>query len=177
MIHRRLSSWPSKTVRLAQENSGTLNEIVRRTNKESNNLYAELILRTLGKERGASAPDPDPRKNRERGDDEAGTAVVRAWLDHSGIPSDGLEIRDGSGLSRLDLVTPEATTRMLVAITKTNAASAFRDSLPIAGRDGTLSGRLVSTSGRVVAKTGTLTYTHSLSGYATRQNDKHPSTA
>jgi len=161
---------PQKAFEIAQENSGTLSEIVRRTNKESNNLYAELILRTLGKERGASAPDPDPRKNRERGDDEAGTAVVRAWLDHSGIPSDGLEIRDGSGLSRLDLLTPEATTRMLVAIAKTNAASAFRDSLPIAGRDGTLSGRLVSSSGRVVAKTGRLTYTHSLSGYATSQD-------
>ena len=161
---------PQKAIELAQEDSGALTEIVRRTNKESNNLYAELILRTLGKERGASAPDPDPRKNRERGDDEAGAAVVKAWLDHSGIPSDGLAIRDGSGLSRLDLVTPEATSRMLTAIAKTNAASAFRDSLPIAGRDGTLSGRLRSWSGRVVAKTGTLTYTHSLSGYGTRQD-------
>lgn len=161
---------PQKAFEIAQEDSGTLSEIVRRTNKESNNLYAELILRTLGKERGASAPDPGPHKNRERGDDEAGTAVVKAWLDHNGIPSDGLEIRDGSGLSRLDLVTPEATARMLVAIAKTNAASAFRDSLPIAGRDGTLSGRLVSSSGRVVAKTGRLTYTHSLSGYATSQD-------
>jgi D-alanyl-D-alanine carboxypeptidase/D-alanyl-D-alanine-endopeptidase (penicillin-binding protein 4) len=159
-----------KAIEIAQEDSATLGEIVRHTNKQSDNLYAELILRTLGKERGASAPDPDPHKNRERGDDEAGTAVVKAWLDHSGIPSDGLEIRDGSGLSRLDLVTPEATARLLVAIAKTNAASAFRDSLPIAGRDGTLSGRLVSSSGSVVAKTGTLTYTHSLSGYATGQN-------
>jgi len=158
---------PQKAIELAQTSSGTLSEIVRRTNKESNNLYAELILRTLGKERGSSAPDPDPRKNQERGNDEAGTAVVKAWLDHNGIPSDGLEIRDGSGLSRLDLVTPEATARMLVAIAGTSAATAFRDSLPIAGRDGTLSGRLVSSAGRVVAKTGTLTYTHSLSGYAT----------
>lgn len=161
---------PQKAIEIAQEDSATLSEIVRHTNKQSDNLYAELILRTLGKERGASAPDPDPRKNRERGDDEAGTAVVKAWLDHSGIPSDGLAIRDGSGLSRLDLVTPEATARLLVAIAKTNAASAFRDSLPIAGRDGTLSGRLVSFSGSVVAKTGTLTYTHSLSGYATSEN-------
>jgi D-alanyl-D-alanine carboxypeptidase/D-alanyl-D-alanine-endopeptidase (penicillin-binding protein 4) len=161
---------PQKAIELAQEDSGTLTEIVRRTNKESNNLYAELILRTLGKERGASASDPDPRKNRERGDDEAGAAVVKAWLERSGIPVDGLAIRDGSGLSRLDLVTPEATSRMLAAIAKTNAASAFRDSLPAAGRDGTLSGRLRNWSGRVLAKTGTLTYTHSLSGYATREN-------
>jgi D-alanyl-D-alanine carboxypeptidase/D-alanyl-D-alanine-endopeptidase (penicillin-binding protein 4) len=163
---------PQKAVELAQENSKPLDEIVRKTNKESNNLYAELILRTLGKERGSSAPDPDPRKNRERGDDEAGTAVVKSWLDHNGIASDGLAIRDGSGLSRLDLVTPEATAHLLVAIARSNTASAFHDSLPVAGRDGTLGARLLPERGRVSAKTGTLTYTHSLSGYATTENDE-----
>ena len=157
---------PQKVFEIAQENSAALSEIVRHTNKESDNLYAELILRTLGKERGASAPDPDPRKNRERGDDEAGTAVVRSWLDRNGVSIDDLAIRDGSGLSRLDLVTPEATARLLVAISRTNSATAFHDSLPIAGRDGTLGGRLVREAGRVFAKTGTLTYDHSLSGYA-----------
>ncbi len=158
---------PRKAIEIAQENSAALSEVVRHTNKASDNLYAELILRTLGKERGASAPDPDPRKNRERGDDEAGTAVVKSWLDRNGIATDGLAIRDGSGLSRLDLVTPEATARLLVAIARTNTALAFHESLPIAGHDGTLRDRLVSSSGRLVAKTGTLTYTHSLSGYAT----------
>src|SRR5439155_11286455 len=112
---------PQKSLELTQENSAALNEIVRHTNKESDNLYAELILRTLGKERGASAPDPDSRKNRERGDDEAGTAVVKAWLDRNGVGPDDLAIRDGSGLSRLDLVTPEATARLLVAIARTNS--------------------------------------------------------
>src|SRR5437660_1659158 len=61
---------PQQAFEMAHLDSGSLGEIVHRTNKESNNLYAELILRTLGKERGATAPDP--RKNRERGDDEAG---------------------------------------------------------------------------------------------------------
>jgi len=158
---------PQKAIELAQESSAALSEIVRHTNKQSDNLYAELILRTLGKERGASAPDPDPRRNRERGDDEAGTAVVKSWLDRNGIATDDLSLRDGSGLSRLDLVTPEATARLLVAIARTDSAAAFHDSLPIAGHDGTLRDRLASSSGRVVAKTGTLTYTHSLSGYAT----------
>jgi D-alanyl-D-alanine carboxypeptidase/D-alanyl-D-alanine-endopeptidase (penicillin-binding protein 4) len=157
---------PQKAFEIARENSAALSEIVRHTNKESDNLYAELILRTLGKERGASAPDPDQRKNRERGDDEAGTAVVKAWLDRNGVGTDDLAIRDGSGLSRLDLVTPEATARLLVAIARTNSATAFRESLPIAGRDGTLGGRLSRAAGRIFAKTGTLTYDHSLSGYA-----------
>lgn len=163
---------PQKAIEIAFTESGTLGEIVHQTNKESNNLYAELILRTLGKERGSLAPDPDPRKNRERGDDEAGGAVVRSWLASKGIPTNGLAIRDGSGLSRLNLVTPEATARLLVAITKTNAASVFHDSLPIAGRDGTLGPRLARETGRVFAKTGSLNYIHSLSGYATTQNDE-----
>jgi len=161
---------PQKAIELAHQEGETLGEIVRQTNKESNNLFAELILRTLGKERGASAPDPDPRKNRTRGDDEAGIAVVKSWLDHADIRTRGLAIRDGCGLSRLDLVTPESTARLLTAIARTNSASVFHDSLPIAGRDGTLGGRLRREAGRIFAKTGTLTYDHSLSGYADTKN-------
>lgn len=163
---------PQKAFELAYENSESLAEIVRRTNKESNNLFAELILRTVGKERGASAPDPDPRKNAARGDDEAGSAVVRAWLESKGIATRSVAIRDGSGLSRLDLVTPETTTRLLSAMTNSNAAAEFHDSLPNAGHDGTLSSRLKNMTGRIFAKTGTLTYTHSLSGYATTQHQE-----
>lgn len=163
---------PQKAVELAHTESESLGQIVRRTNKESNNLFAELILRTVGKERGASAPDPDPRKNSARGDDEAGTAVVRAWLESKGIATKSVAIRDGSGLSRLDLVTPETTTRLLSAMTNSSAGAVFHDSLPIAGRDGTLGPRLKNLTGRIFAKTGTLTYTHSLSGYATTANSE-----
>jgi D-alanyl-D-alanine carboxypeptidase/D-alanyl-D-alanine-endopeptidase (penicillin-binding protein 4) len=158
---------PQKSFEVAHEDSEPLGKIVHRTNKESNNLFAELILRTLGKERGSLAPDPDPRKNRERGDDDAGTAVVRSWLESRGITTKGLAIRDGSGLSRLDLITPETTGRLLAAIANTSSAMVFHDSLPVAGRDGTLNSRLKPLTGRIAAKTGTLTYTHSLSGYAT----------
>lgn len=155
---------PQKAIEIARSDSATLGEIVRKTNKESNNLYAELILRTLGKERGEIARDPDPRK--KRGDDESGADVVRVWLSGNGIVVDSMAIRDGSGLSRLDLVTPEATVRLLVAIAKSRSSTVFRDSLPIAGRDGTLGSRLPSEAGQVFAKTGSLTYDHSLSGYA-----------
>ncbi|HEX8845984.1 MAG TPA: D-alanyl-D-alanine carboxypeptidase/D-alanyl-D-alanine-endopeptidase [Pyrinomonadaceae bacterium] len=162
---------PARAVELASLISKTLSEIVRPTNKESINLYAELILRTLGKERGADAPDKDPRKMRNRGDDEAGLAVVRLWLERHGIQTAGLALHDGSGLSRLDLVTPEATARLLAAMAQTPSAAHFRDSLPVAGRDGTLKFRLRSSgAGRIAAKTGTLTYINSLSGYATTED-------
>jgi serine-type D-Ala-D-Ala carboxypeptidase/endopeptidase (penicillin-binding protein 4) len=159
---------PQSGVELASVNSRTLGEIVRATNKESINLNAELILRTLGKERGSLAPDP--QRMRIRGDDEAGAAVVRMWIERAGISTAGLSLHDGSGLSRLDLVTPEVTARLLAAIAKTSSASVFRDSLPVAGRDGTLSGRLRSYAGRIQAKTGTLTYNNSLSGYVTAED-------
>jgi D-alanyl-D-alanine carboxypeptidase/D-alanyl-D-alanine-endopeptidase (penicillin-binding protein 4) len=157
---------PARAVELASVNSKTLGEIVRPTNKESLNLNAELILRSLGKERGATAPDPDAKRMRERGDDEAGLAVVRQWLERAGIATRNLVLHDGSGLSRLDLVTPEATARLFVAVARSPAATIFRDSLPVAGRDGTLRGRLRPATGRVFAKTGTLSYINSLSGYA-----------
>jgi D-alanyl-D-alanine carboxypeptidase/D-alanyl-D-alanine-endopeptidase (penicillin-binding protein 4) len=159
-------------VELASINSKTLGEIVHPTNKESINLNAELILRTLGKERGALAPDPDPVRMRIRGDDQAGDAVVRMWLERAGVPTNTLALHDGSGLSRLDRVTPEATARLLAAIAQTPSANVFRDSLPIAGRDGTLRSRLNRVAGRILAKTGTLTYINSLSGYATSADNE-----
>ena len=104
---------------------------------------------------------------RERGDDETGLAVIRLWLTRAGISTERIALHDGCGLSRLDLVTPESTVRLLLSLSKTASSQAFRQSLPIAGRDGTLGGRLKTLSDRVSAKTGSLTYTNSLSGYLT----------
>jgi serine-type D-Ala-D-Ala carboxypeptidase/endopeptidase (penicillin-binding protein 4) len=158
---------PSRAIELTYVTSKPLSEIVRATNKESINLNAELILRTLGKERGELAPNPDNHKTHERGDDEAGLAVIRQWLSHAGISADTLSLHDGSGLSRLDLVTPETSARLLQAVSKSTTASVFRESLPIAGMDGTLQGRLGNYKGLIAAKTGTLTYDNSLSGFLT----------
>jgi D-alanyl-D-alanine carboxypeptidase/D-alanyl-D-alanine-endopeptidase (penicillin-binding protein 4) len=158
---------PSQSTELAFSLSGSQAEITRATNKESINLNAELILRTLGRERGELAPETDPHPTHERGDDEAGLAVIRLWLGRAGIATKGLALHDGSGLSRLDLVTPETTARLLQAAAKGATASIFRDSLPVAGVDGTLRGRLRLYKDRVFAKTGSLTYDNSLSGFLT----------
>lgn len=163
---------PTHAVELGSVLSKPLSEIVRATNKESINLNAELILRTLGRERGEMAPDPDPHKTHERGDDEAGLAVLRLWLSRAGIATNNLALHDGSGLSRIDLVTPETSARLLMAISKTASASVFRDSLPLAGHDGTLAGRLGAYKDRVSAKTGSLTYDNSLSGFVTTADDE-----
>ena len=155
---------PQKATELASLSSQPLSEIVRKTNKESINLNAELILRTLGRERADMVTGAEPA-GRERGDDETGLAIVRLWLSRAGVPATHIALHDGSGLSRLDLVTPETSARLLTAMAKTAAAGEFKNSLPIAGRDGTLSGRLHNLADRVWAKTGSLTYDNSLSGY------------
>jgi len=157
---------PSASTELAFVSSKPLGEIVEDTNKASINLYAELLLRTLGRERGNLVSTPVPG-GRERGDDEAGLEVIRQWLSRSGISTAGMALHDGSGLSRLNLVTPESISKFLISLSKTAAGPVFRASLPISGRDGTLGGRLEKVSDRVLAKTGSLTYTASLSGYVT----------
>ncbi|CAN5675311.1 D-alanyl-D-alanine carboxypeptidase/D-alanyl-D-alanine-endopeptidase [soil metagenome] len=157
---------PSGSTELAFVSSKPLSEVVKDTNKASINLYAELLLRTLGRERG-NLVSTTGSVGRERGDDEVGLEVIRLWLFRAGISTAGLALHDGSGLSRLNLVTPESISRVLVSLSKTAVGPVFRASLPISGRDGTLGGRLGKLGDRVVAKTGALTYTTSLSGYVT----------
>lgn len=155
---------PSHSSELVFVESESLSAIATKTNKESNNLFAELILRTLGRERGEMVAATEG-VGRERGDDEAALGVIRLWLSRAGIPNVQLALHDGSGLSRLDLVTPKTNAHLLLALSKTNIGRVFRDSLPIAGRDGTLAGRLKTLADRVAGKTGSLTYDNSLSGY------------
>jgi D-alanyl-D-alanine carboxypeptidase/D-alanyl-D-alanine-endopeptidase (penicillin-binding protein 4) len=76
-----------------------------------------------------------------------------------------MALHDGSGLSRLNLVTPEATAGLLISLSESSSSQVFRESLPIAGEDGTLAGRLKTIAGRAFSKTGSLIYDNSLSGY------------
>jgi D-alanyl-D-alanine carboxypeptidase/D-alanyl-D-alanine-endopeptidase (penicillin-binding protein 4) len=157
---------PEATTELARVESKTLGEIVRKMNKDSVNLYAELILRTLGKRFGESAPDENPKMQKVRGDDAAGASVIKKWLTENNIATEEIKIHDGSGLSRLDLVTPEVLGRALIFAAQSKFADIFRNSLPVAGTDGTLRGRLGRASGKVVAKTGSIMYVNTLAGYA-----------
>lgn len=157
---------------LASVESQTLAEIVRRMNKDSVNLYAELILRTLGKKFGVSAPDKNPKIQKTRGDDAAGTSVIKKWLTENGATFQETEaIRDGSGLSRLNFITPETIGRALLSAAQMKTAETFKNSLPIAATDGTLRGRLANVRGKILAKTGSITYINSLAGYAKNERE------
>lgn len=158
----------SKSEKLAEVESKTLAEIVKRMNKHSVNLYAELILRTIGKNFGSEVPTNIQLPQNVRGDDIAGAALVKKWLLEHKIAAQEMQISDGSGLSRLDFVTPESFAKAFIYAAQSNYAHAFTDSLPVAATDGTLGGRLGKLKGSVLAKTGTITYVNSLAGYARR---------
>ena len=158
-------------VKLASIESETLAETVHRMNKDSVNLYAELILRTLGKKFGSEAPDENLKMQKLRGDDSAGASVIKKWLKDKNVATDEIAIHDGSGLSRLNSVMPEAIERAIIYASNSKFADIFKNSLPVAGQNGTLRGRLGKVSGRVLAKTGSILYVNSLAGFAQAKDE------
>lgn len=151
------SNTQPQTQELAAIESPPLADLVRETNQESVNIYAEVLLRLLGK------TAPVSRKDRV----EFGLQELAAALTQLGVNPDGYVLADGSGLSRQNLVSPEALVQTLRLMANSSVKSIYRDSLPIAGTSGTLKNRFNNTSaqGIVRAKTGTLTGVSALSGY------------
>jgi D-alanyl-D-alanine carboxypeptidase/D-alanyl-D-alanine-endopeptidase (penicillin-binding protein 4) len=138
--------------------SPPLSELLMETLQNSNNLYAEALLRAL-------AVKKTRLKNQTSAD--VGLEVVKASLTKLGVDPANYILVDGSGLSRRNLVTPEAFVQTLRGMAKTPTAYIYRASLPVAGKSGTLKNRFQDTpaEGIVQAKTGTLTGVVSLSGY------------
>jgi D-alanyl-D-alanine carboxypeptidase/D-alanyl-D-alanine-endopeptidase (penicillin-binding protein 4) len=139
---------------LATHSSPPLVEDLTVTNKVSQNLHAELALRTLGK---LYADD---------GSFAQGTRVVRQFLLNAGIDGDDFNFYDGCGLSTGDLITPRAATQLLKFAAKQSWGESFRATLPVGGTDGSLASRFSNAvaKGHVFAKTGTLGETNALSG-------------
>ena len=150
-------------IEITQLQSPPLSLIAAQTLKPSQNLYTELILRTLGKLSAA----PTTAVNLNRTSEAAGLEVVKIFLREAGVSPSTLVLSDGSGLSRNDMITAEATSQLLTYMHRHRYAAAFRDALPIAGVDGTLRNRLKGTpaENNLRAKTGTLSSASSLSGY------------
>jgi D-alanyl-D-alanine carboxypeptidase/D-alanyl-D-alanine-endopeptidase (penicillin-binding protein 4) len=137
--------------------SPPLREILPALEKPSQNQIAEVLFRTLALEKTGVGSTDSARKVIER--------QLAAW----GARPEGAAVRDGSGLSRHDYVSPETLVRVLSAIRSDSAFQVFYDALPIAGVDGTLQRRMRGTpaEGNVHAKTGSVDKARSLSGYAT----------
>ncbi len=133
-------------------------------NGNSNNLYAEALLQTLG----VQMPLADTDNPRIRPTTlEAGLAAVSDILQRLGVDPTGIALADGSGIARKNLVTPRALVETLQAMARHPEAERFRQSLAIAAETGSLRNRFRDTAaaGRLYGKTGALSGVASLSGY------------
>jgi D-alanyl-D-alanine carboxypeptidase/D-alanyl-D-alanine-endopeptidase (penicillin-binding protein 4) len=123
-------------------------------NKTSQNLHADLMLRRIGRHSGS-------------GSIADGQAALRQVMVMAKLPADSFTFADGSGMSSYNRITPRAATTLLGWIARQPWGAAWRETLPIAGTDGSLRRRFKGTAleGRLFAKTGSLNATRALSGY------------
>jgi PBP4 family serine-type D-alanyl-D-alanine carboxypeptidase len=133
-----------------------LRDVVRRLNKESVNLIAEVLLKQVGAVQGGLP-----------GSAAKGLGAAQAMLAQAGWRPETYRLVDGSGLSRYNLVSPRHFVQLLAWMDRGPEAAAYRGSLPVAGSDGTLATRFRGMAGadRILAKTGTMTGVTALSGY------------
>jgi serine-type D-Ala-D-Ala carboxypeptidase/endopeptidase (penicillin-binding protein 4) len=155
----RSTPAPPGEVELAFVESPPLSELIRETNQASNNVYAEALLKTLGRTQTPATVDATT----------SGTAAIRQVLTPLGVASGQYALVDGSGLSDRNRASATAFLQTLQAMARGNNAPVFRASLPVAGVSGTLKDRFRGTpaQNRVWAKTGTIGGVVALSGYIT----------
>jgi D-alanyl-D-alanine carboxypeptidase/D-alanyl-D-alanine-endopeptidase (penicillin-binding protein 4) len=150
------------TKKLFEHKSITLKEIIKEINKNSNNFYAEQLLKTIGLEIN------------NFGSVDNGVKATRKIFEKMGINIDNLLISDGSGLSRLNYVTPKQIVNLLSYMYRSSSYKSFYNSLPIAGRDGTLQNRMKNTvaENNVRGKSGLLNGVSVISGYLTTVDEE-----
>ncbi|MEM6836996.1 MAG: D-alanyl-D-alanine carboxypeptidase/D-alanyl-D-alanine-endopeptidase [Cyanobacteria bacterium P01_C01_bin.120] len=136
--------------------SPPLAELLIPANQSSNNLYAEALLKTLGRQQTEATDVTD-----------AGIAIARRTLQTLGVDIDSLVMVDGSGLARKNLVTPQAMVDVLQAMARSPDANVYRNSLAVAGVSGTLRNRWRDTpvEGRLYGKSGAISRNFTLAGY------------
>lgn len=154
-------SLPVDPPMLAELPAPSLAENMVRINKESQNLHSELMLRRVARQSGS-------------GSIADGQAVMRQVMTQAGLPETGYAFSDGSGMSSYNRITPRAAVGLLTWIARQPWGMAWRGTLPIAGRDGTLQNRFKGTllEGKLFAKTGSLNASRALSGYLTTRSGR-----
>jgi len=156
-------------IELAALDSPPLRDLAREIEKPSQNLYTDLLLAHVGET--VRAADTPPATTSE----DLGIGELNRFLTETKISHHDVFFEEGSGLSRNNLTTPNATVGLLQYMSRHKCSSAYLEALPIAGIDGTLRNRMKGTSAanNVRAKTGTLRWANSLSGYVTTAAGEH----
>ena len=148
---------------LAEVQSRPLRDWIFPIHNTSQNWYAEMLLKELGRTQGGE------------GSWDAGIAVVRRFLiDSVGVDSTAVSQSDGSGLSAQNLVAPAAFLRILSYMRRHPRYEVFAAGLPRSGLPGSLRNRFTGTplEGQVLAKTGSIAGVNTLSGYVTTKNGR-----
>jgi len=143
--------------------SESLAETIRDINKYSNNVMARELFLSIGREilRLPATPDRSAR-------------AVRTWLLEKKIGGDELVMENGSGLSRVERISPQSLGRMLVAAFRSPVMPEFMSSMPLVAYDGTMQRRLRSkdVAGQAHIKTGTLNDVRAIAGYVLAASGK-----
>ncbi len=148
-----LGRAPADALLLAVDRSVRLSKITQAVNSDSDNFTAEMLLKALGASTGAL------------GTTAAGARVVMRELRSAGIPTRGVRLVDGSGLSGANRLTAQAIAGVLRSgLTDPRIRGAFRLSLAVSGYSGTMRNRLPALRGRVRGKTGTTNVSSTLAG-------------
>jgi D-alanyl-D-alanine carboxypeptidase/D-alanyl-D-alanine-endopeptidase (penicillin-binding protein 4) len=159
----------AKLIEVASVESQPLAEMLKVVNKQSQNLHTELLLRQLGARHAEAGMLDD--YGRPKSTAALGNEIRRQFLQRAGVGIEPLSLRDGSGLARQNLVTPRSTSRLLEFMLTHPHFNVWRESLVVAGVDGTLERRMRDTAAanNFRGKTGTLSYANALSGYVATQ--------
>jgi D-alanyl-D-alanine carboxypeptidase/D-alanyl-D-alanine-endopeptidase (penicillin-binding protein 4) len=175
--------WPMRdgiaddpaAVSIASIASPPVAQFVRSGLKRSQNLYLQTLLLLCGVQaqtQDQAGPTPSPGFLTTEA---WGLKAMRQWLAGAGVSPSAALLEEGTGLSRRDLVTAGALVRVLAWMHAQPQGAVYRDALPVAGVDGTLMYRMRATAaeGNVQAKTGSMTFVHSLAGYVTTAAGEH----
>lgn len=152
-----------RTVPLAETASRPFREWLVPILGPSQNLFAEMLLKQLGK------------WGKGEGSWRAGLEVERRFLiDSVRVDSTQFALRDGSGLSHTNVMSPESFAKLLLWLRRHPRFAPFEQALPVSGRSGTIRTRMVGTAveGRVKAKTGSIFRVNALSGYVLLPNGR-----
>ncbi|MEM6264170.1 MAG: D-alanyl-D-alanine carboxypeptidase/D-alanyl-D-alanine-endopeptidase [Bacteroidota bacterium] len=158
---KRCSNASSAKV-LYLHQSAPLIDLIRETNHESINLFAEALLKQIALHGGKA------------GDTQSGLDVLEDFWASKGLSLKHAYLRDGSGLSSNNAVSPRQFTQMLSLVHKSTYGEAYKNSLPIMGKSGTLKGMAAGTAaeGRIRAKSGYIGGVRSYVGYVKTRSGK-----
>jgi serine-type D-Ala-D-Ala carboxypeptidase/endopeptidase (penicillin-binding protein 4) len=136
-----------------------IEDILARINKPSQNLFAEMLCKAMGRDYQLQQGTDEP------GSWLNGKMAIKAFLDKAGINTHPLVVGDGSGLSHNNRVSTKMISSLLLAMQNHGDAVVFINSLTIGGVDGTIGKRFTDVPGRVRGKTGYIEGVRALSGY------------